>query len=160
MQYVDIPRLGKDLSALRTLLVPDAGAGMGEMGAEEEMMDEPVEGEEMPPEEVEGEAPEAGFEPEGGEVPLEGEEQEEGIPVDGEEMPPNGEEGMPGPNGEKEEFPVGDDSTDQVPQQQGAPNPAQAEGDSLVSDLEKLIQGLGLGGGGEEEEDEDEQYGA
>ena len=171
MQYVDIPRLGKDLSALRTLLVPDAGAGMGEMGAEGEMMDEPVDGEEMPPEEVEGEAPEAGFEPEGGEVPQEGEEQEEGMPMNGEEegmppngeegMPPNGEEGMPGPNGEKEEFPVGDDSTDQVQSQPGASNPAQAEGDSLVSDLEKLIQGLGLGGNGrDEEEEEDEQYGA
>ena len=153
MQYVDIPRLGKDLNALKTLLVPDAAPEVGEMGAEGEMEEEPVEGEEMPPEgmegeEIEGEAPEAGFEPEG----------------QGEEMPMDGEEEMAPDGMEGEEMPVGDDSTGEILVDPSM-NPAQAEGDSLVSDLEKLIQGLGLGGGmGEEEEEEEdeldgEQYG-
>ena len=144
MQYVDMPRLSRDISALKTLVVGDDAPVGGEMGGEE--MGEEVPEEEVPEEGMEEEVPEEGVEEE---VPEEGMDEE--VPEEGmeEEVP---EEGMPE---EEEGVPVGDDSTEEIPFGGGGEDEGTPQ-NSLASDLEALVKSLGLGR--EEEEDGDDQY--
>jgi len=154
MQYIDMPRLSRDISALRTLIVGDEAPMGSEMGGEG----------------MEEEVPEEGVEDEG--VP-----DEEGIDADGlngEEVPEQGmeDEEVPGEEVEAEEgqdMPVGDDSNGDIPtdeedpgMQGGMQGGGGGEKSKLASDLDALVQSLGLGNGNgeedEEDEDDDSQY--
>jgi len=154
MNYVDMPRLSRDISALKTLIVGDDAPMGGEMGGEE-MPEEEVPEEEVPEGEMEGDDPE-------GEVPeeeMEGEVPEEEMA--GEEIPEeDGGEEVPVQGGN---MPVGDDSGGDIPMDAGEEGGGGAEGGSqLAADLNALVKSLGLGGGGGEEgledDDEDDQY--
>ena len=150
MQYVDMPRLSRDISALKTLVVGDSAPMGGEMGGEEMEEEVPEEGmeEEVPEEGMEEEVPEESIGQEFGEEGMEEEVPGEEV---GEEVP---EEGMPE---DEEGMPVGDDSTEETPFGGGGGGGGDPQS-TLASDLEDLVRSLGLGGEEEEEEDEDGQY--
>ena len=177
MNYIDMPRLAKDLMALKILIGADSAMG-GEPGAEgmEGMEGEeevPVEGgddfgqeeQEMEGEEGNLQGDQNGEFGETDEVPGEnGEFAPESEPQQG--MDPSqhdvgapdagegGQEGFPpGGGAEGEEQSLGDDSVEngEVPPQDGQAPPVPGAGggmDSLVSDLEKLVAGMNVGGGG------------
>jgi hypothetical protein len=148
LQYIDVPKLTRDLGALAVLLGGGKMEG-GEMGEEEMGMEgeEELAPEEMAPEE-EGAAEEEfapekegeEFAPEEGEQgeDLEGGAGQEPFTAEEEEFGAEGPEGAPDEMGG--EAPVGDDSAEEMPQ-----NPAEGGLGSLVADLEKLVSGMGMG---------------
>ena len=154
VNYIDVPRLTKDLSQVIDVLGTLTGANeMEEEVPEEEMAEEVPEeemAEEVPEEEMAEEVPEE-------EMGEEAPEEEIGEEVPEEEI----EEPMPGEEAEEAEAApeeegevVGDDSDSSVG--------LSREGgiDSIMSDLESILGALG--GNQEEEEEElpDDQYGA
>ena len=154
VNYIDVPRLTKDLSQVIDVLGTLTGANeMEEEVPEEEMAEEVPEeemAEEVPEEEMAEEVPEE-------EMGEEAPEEEIGEEVPEEEV----EEPMPGEEAEEAEAApeeegevVGDDSDSSVG--------LSREGgiDSIMSDLESILGALG--GNQEEEEEElpDDQYGA
>ena len=160
MNYVDMPRLSRDISALKTLVVGDDAPMGGEMGGEEmpeeEVPEEEDPGEEVPGENLPGEEGEEEFP--GEEVP--GEEMA-GEEMPGEELPDEeleSEVPMQGGNGQ-----VGDDSGGDIPmdaEEEEVGGGAEG-GSQLAADLNALVKSLGLGGGEEDledEDDEDDQY--
>jgi len=150
INYIDMPRLTRDLGALKTLLGGDdmdAGGGMGD-----EMGEEGIEGEEGVEPETEEEIPEEEME---GDIPPDEEvfdasDEEESENMEDEEgMEPEMGEAQPEEEGEA----VGDDSVET--HATGTPEKHQ-DAAKLVSDLEALVKGFGVR---DDDEDEDEQYG-
>jgi len=154
VNYIDVPRLTKDLSQVIDVLGTLTGANeMEEEVPEEEMAEEVPEeemAEEVPEEEMAEEVPEEEM---GEETPEE--EMGEEVPEEEVEEPMPGEEAEEAEAAPEEEGEVvGDDSDSSVG--------LSREGgiDSIMSDLESILGALG--GNQEEEEEElpDDQYGA
>jgi hypothetical protein len=166
--YINVPKLTKDLAALKTLLGVDGGEGVG-VGAEGPPSPLEVEGEEDIEEEGEGiDGPDEEF-PVTDQDAQAGPGEESEVAVDDEE-PFEGENGEAQPeekfgNGEAQpeekfgnggdEAPVGDDS---VESGGTGSEERHADASKLVADLEALVKGMGVNS--EEDVEDEEQYGA
>jgi len=169
--YINVPKLTKDLAALRTLLGGDPQGNAIEAGIEGTEMDydaEPsplgVEGEEdiqqngedVPSDEekfaVTDQDPQAGP-GEAGEAEVKDEEPFEGENGEGAEA----EEGVGEEEANGNRFPVGDDS---VESGGTGTDKNHADAAKLLDDLEALVKGMGVNGGQQEDVEDEEQYGA